>query len=275
MIAAIVVLVALAALCVGALWYLGDRSLTDKTASELGFVRIEQKDTDGDGLSDALETLWHTNPENPDTNEDGVSDGNSIEQNLDPVKPGNIQITDSTERIQALVQNALTKKNAPLISVSPTVLPDILTFKDSDLNITNTETVASITKYRDDVRVALRAYFGQAAGGETENLVRFLDSGDESALIALRGEEQKVVNLLNELAKITVPQSAVSNYLVMINSLGRVVQYTHYLADLKNEPLLAIKASQLLGIVKYQFLETLVPVNQYFIDRGIHEKLAD
>ncbi len=48
-----------------------------------GFVVGE--DTDGDGLSDEMETLLHTSPSNSDTDGDGLSDLAEIQSGSDPL----------------------------------------------------------------------------------------------------------------------------------------------------------------------------------------------
>lgn len=254
---------------VGLLWYVGSKSLTNQTNNDLGFIKISQKDTDNDGLSDPEETLWGSNPDNPDTNNDGIADGNSIQKNIDPVKTGNQPITGVNGRIQALVQNALTKKSAPLVDISPTKLPTTLVFTEKDLNITTTETVATITKYRDDIRSALKTYLLAATGKETESLIDFIDNGAESALISITLEENKYLNLLKALADITIPRSAAAIHLTMLNSLSKTVELIYYMTEIKSEPLLAIKSSQRLFSQRAEFLASLVPINNYFTERGV------
>lgn len=46
------------------------------------------KDTDGDGLKDWEEVLWHTDPNNPDTDGDGIKDNDEILAKRDPTKAG-------------------------------------------------------------------------------------------------------------------------------------------------------------------------------------------
>ena len=46
------------------------------------------KDTDGDGLKDWEEVLWHTDAQNPDTDGDGTKDNDEILAKRDPTKAG-------------------------------------------------------------------------------------------------------------------------------------------------------------------------------------------
>jgi len=49
-----------------------------------------QGDQDKDGLSDALESFYGTDPKNPDTDGDGVKDGDEVNNGMDPNGPGKL-----------------------------------------------------------------------------------------------------------------------------------------------------------------------------------------
>lgn len=270
----VIVVLVIVASGVGLLWYVGSKSLTDQTNNTIGFIKITQKDTDQDGLSDPEEALWGTDINNPDTNNDGIADGNSIQKNIDPAKEGGGPITSIDDRIQALIQNAINQKGAPLVAISPTQIPTTLVLSEKDLQITKVETVATVTKYRDDIRQIFRTYLTQVTGTEPESLIEFIEQGNDAALIAISIEREKYLNFLKELSAVTIPASAVPSYLAMLNKIGQIVELIHYMSQIKTEPLLALKSSQLLPIEKYEFLTLVVPVNDYFIQRGIHEKLV-
>lgn len=270
----VIVVLIIVAVGVGLLWYLGSKSLTEQTNNTLGFIKISQKDTDSDGLSDAEEAFWGTDINNPDTNNDGVADGNSIQKNIDPVKTGNAPIEGVDNRIQALVRNAITNKGAPLVDISPTKLPATLVFAENNLRITKVEDLASITKYRDEIRVALKTYLLNTTGQETKSLLDFINTGNESALLAITTEKNKYLNLLKALTSITVPQSAATTHLAMLNSLSKITELIHYMTEVKSEPLLALKSSQAIFPQRDAFLASLVPLNNYFVERGLHEKIA-
>jgi len=47
-------------------------------------ISADVADSDGDGLSDDLESIYGTNPNNPDTDGDGSNDRFEIEEDTDP-----------------------------------------------------------------------------------------------------------------------------------------------------------------------------------------------
>lgn len=52
-------------------------------------------DTDGDGLTDQQEIVYHTDPQNPDTDGDGYSDGVEVKKGFSPLVSGDIRLDQS------------------------------------------------------------------------------------------------------------------------------------------------------------------------------------
>lgn len=69
-----------------------------------------KSDTDGDGLKDWEEILFHTDPKNPDTDGDGTKDGEEILLNRDPLKRGP---NDLLAAARAMNQATSTAKEDP------------------------------------------------------------------------------------------------------------------------------------------------------------------
>ena len=65
------------------------------------------KDQDQDGLSDAEEMIWNTDPFNPDTDGDGFKDGEEVTSGHDPSKAGPEDLLDSTNATDNLTGLAL------------------------------------------------------------------------------------------------------------------------------------------------------------------------
>ncbi len=65
------------------------------------------KDQDQDGLSDAEEMIWNTDPFNPDTDGDGFKDGEEATSGHDPLKPGPDDLIDTSNATDNLTGLAL------------------------------------------------------------------------------------------------------------------------------------------------------------------------
>jgi len=77
--------------------------LTDVEEKQLK-TRIDNPDTDNDGLSDRLEVkIYFTNPLKADTDKDGMSDGDEVRRGLDPDNPSpGAKLFDLQKEIKAL-----------------------------------------------------------------------------------------------------------------------------------------------------------------------------
>lgn len=66
----------------------------EKTLGEFMRVGVTEGeiDTDADGLSDYIENIYGTDPNNPDTDGDGYKDGEEVESGFDPLVPGNAKL---------------------------------------------------------------------------------------------------------------------------------------------------------------------------------------
>lgn len=264
-----IILAVLVVLGAGFLWYVGNKNNDEPLALK---ARIAKQDTDGDGLSDQLETWWGTDKNNPDTNGDGISDGVEIMNWDNPTATSsNKEITNLDERLQALVQNAMLKKDGALVTAELSEIPPVVTFTNKDLVTPAAENLSTITKFRDDIRKAF-APLGTLAANESAQLNRFIETGDRAALLAITTEKQKYDAMLQAGQKVVVPTSAEPLYLETLNSLEQVDEAVTYMSQVEVEPILALKSSQDLARRRSVFLLTFVPLNQYFVERGLNEK---
>lgn len=146
-------------------------------------VPSAETDSDGDGLSDALEALYKTDPQNPDTDGDGYKDGNEVANGYDPlIKSPNDKIDRLTSKLglnaspapaaSPLPSPSLTQLFVNKTGITPTdanitaneaqinqfinetnargILPVIL---DSDIKISTATGKAAIVKYLDTLSV--------------------------------------------------------------------------------------------------------------------------
>ncbi len=94
-------------------------------------------DSDNDGLSDAEENLYGTDPKNPDTDGDGYSDGVEIESGYDPLKPAPDDKIATTNPDQATIERVATTTT----SLTDTLTQDLQEFVASkgENSVTNEE----------------------------------------------------------------------------------------------------------------------------------------
>jgi hypothetical protein len=69
-----------------------ERQISQQETDIIENNRILEKDSDGDGLSDAREILIGSDPLNPDSNGNGILDGDEVALGYDPSKPNNLNI---------------------------------------------------------------------------------------------------------------------------------------------------------------------------------------
>lgn len=152
------------------------------------------KDTDGDGLKDWEEVLWHTDPENVDTDGDGAKDNDEILAKRDPAKAG------PNDRIDALAG----KIDAPGASEE----------KQGDQSSTLTEQLA-----RDFGEAYMRQKFGKKEVDE-EYLGKLLSSSLTSGLTKTNVQEPQEIFTKKDFVVIADSSStAIRDYLNKIGFL--------------------------------------------------------
>lgn len=255
------------------LWFVGGKALDKKMASALP-EKIAQIDTDQDGLADWEEVLWQTDKNNPDTDGDGTSDGEEITASRDPKKAGpDDTITNPADRVNALTRNAIADKDTPLISDPSVQTSSVDLYRLDNVKIASDETKATITKYRDEFRQALRTYMEKMAlnsADEVELLVNFVEKNDVKSLSELNASKNNHQELLNTLIRMEVPKSAAIIHLAILNSLKQAMMIISQMTQVTTEPLLAMKNSLLLHQQRGDWYTEMIPLNNYFLTQGIN-----
>ena len=73
---------------VGFLWYVGGKTAASKLASDTKTLKVDQTDSDKDGLADELEKVLGTNEVKMDTDDDGFDDKAELENGFNPAGEG-------------------------------------------------------------------------------------------------------------------------------------------------------------------------------------------
>lgn len=98
----ILIVIVVVIVIAGAFIWLASRSAPgfkiEKTLSDFQKLYSFSQDTDLDGLSDAKEIIYGTDPKNVDTDSDGAPDGEEAALGLDPARSGPIPLNQRTEK---------------------------------------------------------------------------------------------------------------------------------------------------------------------------------
>ena len=115
--ASLIILIAIAGFVVVRVLFSISKSLDTASAKD-EIAKVDYGDTndyDHDGLSNADEEYWGTDPFNPDTDGDGYLDGEEVLSKHDPLKTATTEGGDSLDAKSKLVKDNATKGMADLI----------------------------------------------------------------------------------------------------------------------------------------------------------------
>lgn len=248
-----------------AFWFVGNSEL-EKTGginSELlGFERQNQPDSDNDGLTDWEENLWGTNPDVMDTDKDGTSDGEEISLLRDPRVPGpNDDLRTPEERYVSLVRDAIEEKEAPLslFGESPTFVP----YEANALQISNTENPTILKTYGLEVAEAL-LLLPKNTVNEAEVMLSVLDSQNTNELVIIQNSINSYTLTVNKLLSATVPISAISTHLNLLNTANGVLFLLENMHRVLTEPVVALQSAELYRKTLNTFALSISEVNKYF-----------
>lgn len=144
----LIVLVAIAGLITIRILFVFSRNLdvarAENSAAKLDYE--ETNDYDHDGLSNADEEFWGTDPFNPDTDGDGFFDGEEVLSGHDPKTAATAGGTDSLAAKSKLITDNLTEGMANLI-VSGLMAGDLKNSADDTTFLNSTDTISSEVIY--------------------------------------------------------------------------------------------------------------------------------
>lgn len=206
---------------------LGDK---ENSAATLGAF---DKDTDGDGLQDWQEALWKTDPKNKDTDGDGTNDGDEAAEGRDPIvhgpddkmtrslnfvlsSEGELGVGDPDNMSEQMARDILTQLlaqdnseldnetqnkiiNNTIANLRPESIPNRFNLRDVKvLKETNKDSLIK---------------FGNAVVSAQEKMASSLNpNGEVEQVISVYGV------MVDDLAKIEVPNDMVMPYLSLINN---------------------------------------------------------
>ena len=244
-----------------------------------------KNDIDKDGLPDAEEILYRTDPLNPDTDGDGFLDGEEIISGHDPLIPGpndllsalNPNITQklATLTISGLHEGSLKPKNPEfeksmdnlVLAVLDDALNDLKTEIDYQKLTLSDPSKKNQEKYIKEISPLytqfLNAFIAEAIDLE-KNLNNVGKSGFTDQLI-INYYENKALEfneILNKLYLISIPENWKDTHLELMRTIGQIAQVNAYIAGGETDP---IKA--LIGLNRFiQFLEIVPELTNLYIN---------
>lgn len=270
---ALAVLFAVIALALVGLWYLGDRvlgkQLTTTASSSPTSLRINQPDSDKDGLRDWEEELWGTKKDVPDSDGDEVNDGEEVVRGTDPRIVGPVALTSDIDKSRALVHKLNYSRTTPILSPDPT---DLSTGGTIDLNSLNTVNVTDLNALRQyGLRVAeilspLASSSMATAASSTLSMVEHKRYGEVTRLTILSTLLRSIATTLTTMP---VPSSAAEVHGALAGDLAKLGELAFYMSKAETEPILALSSAQEFEKDRGILGKDINAFNQYFRDRQI------
>ncbi len=269
-------------------------NLVQKNITETLQKKLRNNDRDKDGLLDWEEALWNTDPNNPDTDNDGTTDGDEVDLNRNPLKKGpndyqniktslpakNSTQTNTTEAFsqQFFIDYMDLRKSGNLKDPAKTKMllekaQKILStataiYNISDIIITR-ETPETIRAFGNQIGSILKIYGG--SGNE-----RALDIV-ETAVVENKPDEIKKLDpilksykdIRDNLLTVSVPNSAASAHLKLINSVSSLYNSLVSLRNLFVDPLQALVKLKKYTTDSVETAQSLKDLGLYFKQKNI------
>lgn len=234
-------------------------------------AELEEKDTDGDGLSDWEEGLWGTDINNPDSDGDGTEDGVEVDQNRDPLdESANDRLATSsldssvdgysaTAQIQSKVlpqafvlavardsgeeiSNEDINRIASSLESEATLEPT--TYNETDLNVVNNPSTDNIRSYVNRLTEILASHISDRQHNPLSVITVELQD-DETQTIDLSSYISQTQKAGDQLRGMRVPSQYVAEHLAIVNSTSRTKTALEAMQQMEIDPILGITGAQM------------------------------
>ncbi len=170
------------------------------------------------------------------------------------------------EKNVSLVLQALEKKQGPLIPMEVLPVPTNKTYQLSDLQLTNQTDELSFTNYGTEIMQIMSDYRSPSLGNELTMILDVTNGGkttqDIQSEITKSADRYKMS--AGKLLALAVPRSAGQIHLNLINNLTRLSENARLMAQVNDEPIIALSAAQLQTNRLRQMLANINNVNLFF-----------
>lgn len=273
----------------------GTFAIADPAQREEQLKKLQQ-DSDGDGLRDWEETLYHTDPHNPDTDGDGTPDGEEVKQGRDPTVPNTskdpdhpndlmasstpIQDAASSGRPQNLTRQ-LAEQVGKQIIVRQIAHPDVpfdpqtagqdlvenfidsipdnapAGFTDKDIAIGHSDTDVAVKAYKQAFERIVRNNFkGLDAESEARALPDAMETQDYTKLKILDPYLAAYAGAIAQLKKLPTPPRLAQLHLAYLNLVVAQQTAVRAMREAEQDPVRALVGAKKY-IAAHQQLQTL------------------
>lgn len=263
---------------------------------------LTERDSDGDGLKDWEEVLWHTDPHNKDTDGDGASDYDEILAGRDPTIPGpndklktnetatsttpaaNENLT-ATERLgREFFANFLAAQQSGIPITQDSMQGDMQTLVANTALLLNTKkyTVADAHIISDNSKNALRTY-GNALGDIAIRYTPKNDPGEnEIGVLNLAVQNKKYAELqkldpkieavtktLEGAVALPVPETIAPLHIHLLNTMSDYKEMLRGIRAAEDDPVRALIAVGNNQKDLIALAGAIRDIGRYFIKQGI------
>lgn len=259
--------------------------------------KINQTDSDNDGLKDWEEILWGTDINNPDSDGDGMNDNDEILADRDPltVGEGNLnKIINEKKEVQTsqttLTQTDILAREIFLGYVSlkqnnllgteeqenfiERITSDNLNYKSeikyitlNDLIIDSTPSQISLQKYSDN----LKTIFSNIPELRDDNVIlkETLDKNSPEILTEIRSNIVFYEKIIDNLIKIEIPLILQEHHLNLVNSFKKMIGNTEQMLLVFKDPVLALIGAKEYYNSTQEISEASAEIGEYFKQNNI------
>ena len=205
--------------------------------------KLGNRDTDGNGIFDWEESRWGTNPLKKDSNDDGIPDSveiaklkkeetTSVDSSGQTTDEENLTQTDKFSReffsTVATLNQAGGIDDATVEKLSSSLSDQIKNsapkkvFGIRDIKISNNDDAKAYKSYSDNLDIIYKKY--PIKKSVTTILQEFLENEDPTILTELDPTIIQMTKIINDLVKVSSPQSLSSLHLGLVNGFQRLLE---------------------------------------------------
>ncbi len=251
---------------------------------------FKSEDTDQDGLSDWLEELYGTNPNNKDTDGDGTIDGDEVSKDRDPLikgpndplvtrkdlinteadptkfTPGTLTDKVSVDLFQ---QYILLKKQGTLTAEEETKMLENISknaVEQSSLTKKYTDKDISVVG---STKQSIAAYAERVAQIATDTFILMDSYKNLGDIVYLQKVGEAYIQYADSLSNVSVPDVSKDIHLVLINHIYQTGIFFEKLAGAEKDPVASIVITTQYRASEVSEVELYTTLANYFKSNGI------